>query len=72
MSSKPTCDICLEEERCVIEGVRVIIEYTDPLAYGYPEIVHWTEQYALLVCPFCGRALKNLKEVNVKRKYRKD
>ena len=28
-----------------ISGVTLIIEYENPLAYGYPEVYHWSTEY---------------------------
>jgi hypothetical protein len=28
-----------------IAGMTLVIEYDNPLAYGYPEVCHWSEEY---------------------------
>lgn len=30
-----------------ITGMKLVIEYKNPQAYGYPEVCHWSKEYEL-------------------------
>jgi hypothetical protein len=53
------CQICEEEETSKIDRVVLVVHRTNPKAYGYPEIVHWHEDFEVSFdkCPICGRDL---------------
>lgn len=55
------CKYCSENDNATIKRVVVTYEYTNPNAYGYPQICDWKESYKIDVCPICHRKLNNLK-----------
>jgi hypothetical protein len=68
-----SCKFCKENERSKIKNVKIIYEYEDPKAYGFPEPVYWSEEIDTFFCPMCGRVVNGsrmaeaLKDPNVKR-----
>ena len=38
-------DAFLETPVKKISNVKLVIEYENPQAYGYPEVCHWLEEY---------------------------
>ncbi|MCR5143420.1 MAG: hypothetical protein K6C68_13025 [Ruminococcus sp.] len=68
-----SCKFCKENERSKIKNVKIIYEYEDPKAYGFPEPAHWSEEIDTFFCPMCGRVVNGsrmaevLKDPNVKR-----
>ena len=38
-------DAFLETPVKKISNVKLVIEYENPQAYGYPEVAHWTREY---------------------------
>ena len=67
------CKFCKENERSKIKNVKIIYEYEDPKAYGYPEPAYWSKEIDTFFCPMCGRVVNGsrmaeaLKDPNVKR-----
>ena len=51
------CKYCEENKYAKIKKVKVIYEYENPEAQGYPEIVYWKRPYAVDYCPICGRKI---------------
>ena len=68
-----SCKFCKENERSKIKNVKIIYEYEDPEAYGFPEPAYWSEEIDTFFCPMCGRVVNGsrmaeaLKDPNVKR-----
>lgn len=68
-----SCKFCKENERSKIKNVKIIYEYEDPKAYGFPEPAYWSEEIDIFFCPMCGRVVNGsrmaeaLKDPNVKR-----
>ena len=67
------CKFCKENERSKIKNVKIIYEYEDPKAYGFPEPAYWSKEIDTFFCPMCGRVVNGsrmaeaLKDPNVKR-----
>ena len=68
-----SCKFCKESERSKIKNVKIIYEYEDPKAYGFPEPIYWSKEIDTFFCPICGRVVNGsrmaeaLKDPNVKR-----
>lgn len=68
-----SCKFCKESKRSKIKNVKIIYEYEDPEAYGFPEPAYWSKEIDTFFCPMCGRVVNGsrmaeaLKDPNVKR-----
>lgn len=56
------CDFCKENDFKRIVGVKIIFEYENPEAKGYPDISFWKDTYGTKQCPICRRILEHCKE----------
>lgn len=59
MSDIKDCNYCKENKFEKLKGIKIIYEYENPEAYGYPEIVNWNRTYDTNCCPVCGRKIKD-------------
>lgn len=55
------CKFCKESEKAKIKNVKIIYEYEDPEAYGYPEPAYWSKEIDTFFCPMCGRKIEGSK-----------
>ena len=56
------CDFCKENDFKRIVGVKIIFEYENPEAKGYPDISFWKDTYGTKQCPICRRILEHCKD----------
>ena len=56
------CKYCKEDDKSKIRNVVVTFNYENPKAYGYPEIVYWSEAYNINYCPICKRIINSVRE----------
>lgn len=54
------CEYCKEGRNGIIREVKVVYEYEDPYARGFPEVCFWNKVYQTNGCPICGRKLENV------------
>lgn len=55
------CKFCRESAKAKIRNIKIKYEYENPEAYGFPEVVHWQEEYETSFCPMCGRVINDSK-----------
>ena len=53
----PSCNYCAENSDAKIKKIRIIYEYENPNAYGYPEVCFWNKKITVKQCPICGRRI---------------
>lgn len=52
------CKYCKESKEKKVIGIKIIYEYENPEAMGYPDIAYWKRCYTMNSCPICGRKVK--------------
>lgn len=58
---KNTCIVCDENENKKVTNFKIIVEYENPYAFGYPEICNWHETFKTIRCPNCSRKIETRK-----------
>lgn len=61
---KQKCKVCEENGNKKIKSIKIIVEYENPNAQGYPDVCFWEEKYTTKQCPVCKR--KILEDIDVK------
>lgn len=59
------CKYCEENKYKKIKAVKIIYQYENPEAYGYPEVAFWNETYDIICCPLCGRKIREVKSLKL-------
>lgn len=49
------CTMCEENSNKKVKKIKIIVEFENPNAHGYPEICNWEAQYSTKQCPVCRR-----------------
>lgn len=50
-----TCIVCDENKNKKVTNFKIIVEYENPNAQGYPDLCFWEEKYSTKQCPVCKR-----------------
>lgn len=61
MSDNISCNYCEENKFEKLKAIKIIYQWENPEAHGYPEIAYWNRTYDTNCCPICGRKFKEVR-----------
>ena len=62
MSDIKPCQYCEESKFEKLKAIKIIYQWENPEAHGYPEIAYWNRTYDIVRCPICGRKISKIKD----------